>query len=178
MARKRRWSLCSLQFASRRLPSEHERPAHPDRCGGGVLAICGGPSFFAAARTAVLAQAFDNRRFRLDQGGMFGRLEGAGEQGISGAGGSHRDHTSFGCFCCGSETSRRRDVSPSRQPTNLRVVCRQRIRRLAPDDGVASRTSSAPRRRHCSRKASTAQHPRILHAAATVEIGDPSAEQR
>jgi hypothetical protein len=39
-----------------------------------------------------------------------------------------------------NETARRRDISPSRQPTNLRVVCRLRIRRLAPDDGAASRT--------------------------------------
>ena len=98
MARTRRWSLCSLQFASRRLPSEHERPAHPDRGGGGVLAICGGPSFFAAARTAVLAQAFDNRRFRLGQGGVFGRLEGAGEQGVSGAGGCHGGPRFFQAF--------------------------------------------------------------------------------
>jgi hypothetical protein len=98
MAWTRRWSLCSQLFASRHLPSEHERPAHPDRCGGGVLAICGGPSSFAAARTAVLAQAFDNRRCRLGQGGMLGRLEGAGEEGISGAGGCHGGPRFFPAF--------------------------------------------------------------------------------
>jgi hypothetical protein len=94
------WSLCRQLFAIRHLPSEHERPAHPDRCGGGVLAICGGPSSFAAGRTAVLAQAFDNRRFRLSQGGVLGRLEGAGKEGISGAGGCHGGHASFRRFSC------------------------------------------------------------------------------
>jgi hypothetical protein len=60
-----------------------------------------------------------------------------------------------------NETARRREISPSRQPTNLRVVCRLRIRRLAPDDGAASRTFSAPTRCHCSGKASTTQHPPV-----------------
>lgn len=48
----------------------------------------------------------------------------------------------FGCSSCGHETARRRDLSPSRQPTNLRVDCRCRVRRLAPDEGAVSRTSA------------------------------------